>query len=37
MLTVEDYLILYRIKGTGAQIVRVLHGARRLKGLFDLE
>lgn len=33
-LTVGDYLFLYRISDTGPEIVRVVHGARRLSGLF---
>jgi len=35
MLTIGDYLILYRVVGADAEVVRVVHGARRLKGLFD--
>jgi len=35
MLTVGDYLVLYRVLGADAEIVRVVHGARRLAGLFD--
>lgn len=35
-LVVGDYLALYRIDGSNAEIVRVVHGARRLKSLFDL-
>jgi toxin ParE1/3/4 len=35
MLTVGDYLILYRILGADVVIIRVVHGARRLEGLFD--
>lgn len=35
-LVVGDYLALYRIDGLNAEIVRIVHGARRLKSLFDL-
>ncbi len=35
MLTTGDYLVLYRIIGADAEVVRVVHGARRLEGLFD--
>ena len=35
MLTIGDYLILYRVIGADAEVVRVVHGARRLDGLFD--
>lgn len=35
MLVINDYLVLYRIKASSVQIVRVVHGARRLQGLFD--
>ena len=35
MLTYGDYLILYALRGSDAVIVRVVHGARRLEGLFD--
>jgi toxin ParE1/3/4 len=35
MLTLGDYLILYRVLGANVEIVRVVHGARRLAGLFD--
>jgi toxin ParE1/3/4 len=35
MLVVGDYLILYRVVGEHAEIVRVVHGARQLSGLFD--
>ena len=34
-LVVGDYLALYRAKGADVEIVRVVHGARRLAGLFD--
>ena len=34
MLSVGDYLVLYRVAGTDVEIVRVVHGARRLAGLF---
>ena len=36
VLVVGDYLALYRVDGFGAVVVRVVHGARRLKDLFDL-
>ena len=36
-LTVGDYLVLYRISDAGPEIVRVVHGARRLSGLFDVD
>ena len=35
-LVVGDYLLLYRVDGFGAVIVRVVHGARRLTDMFDL-
>ena len=35
MLVVGDYLVLYRVDGAKAVVVRVLHGARRLTDLFD--
>jgi toxin ParE1/3/4 len=35
MLTIGDYLILYRVINAGAEVVRIVHGARRLEGLFD--
>jgi toxin ParE1/3/4 len=34
MLVVGDHLVLYRVTETGVEIVRVVHGARRLEGLF---
>jgi toxin ParE1/3/4 len=34
-LVIGDYLALYRVDGSEAEIVRVIHGARQLKGLFD--
>jgi toxin ParE1/3/4 len=37
MLTVGDYIVLYRINEMGPEIVRVVHGARRLDGLFDVD
>jgi toxin ParE1/3/4 len=35
VLTIGDYLALYRVLGADVEIVRVVHGARRLAGLFD--
>ncbi len=35
-LVVGDYLVLYRVDGSNPVVVRVVHGARRLKGMFDL-
>src|SRR5579862_1286482 len=35
-LVIGDYLALYRVDGSVAEIVRVIHGARQLKELFDL-
>lgn len=35
MLVIDDYLALYRSTRDGVVIVRVVHGARRLEGLFD--
>jgi toxin ParE1/3/4 len=35
MLTVGDYIVLYRVTEAGSEVVRVMHGARRLDGLFD--
>lgn len=37
MLVVGDHLILYRLQGVNVEIVRVVHGARRLAGLFGDE
>jgi len=37
MLVIGDYLVLYRLNGTDAEIVRIVHGARRLEGLFDMD
>ena len=34
-LTLGDYLILYRVRDEGVEIVRVIHGARRLKSIFE--
>jgi toxin ParE1/3/4 len=31
---VGDYLLLYRATDTGSELVRVVHGARNLRGLF---
>ena len=35
MLAVGAYLLLYRVRETGVDIVRVVHGARRLDDLFE--
>ncbi|MDX2142252.1 MAG: type II toxin-antitoxin system RelE/ParE family toxin [Rhodospirillaceae bacterium] len=35
MLVADDYIILYRVKGADTEIVRIVHGARRLEGLFE--
>lgn len=35
MLVVDDYIVLYRVNGADTEIVRIVHGARRLEGLFD--
>ena len=35
-LAIGDYLVLYRVDGVDAEIVRVVHGARRLTNIFDL-
>jgi len=35
MLTIGDCLVLYRVSGADAEVVRVVHGARRLEALFD--
>jgi toxin ParE1/3/4 len=35
-LVIGDYLALYRLDGADAEIVRVVHGARQLRDLFDL-
>jgi toxin ParE1/3/4 len=32
-----DYLILYRVRAEDVDIVRVVHGAREIAGLFDPE
>ncbi len=37
MLIIGDYLAPYRIDGPDVDIVRVVHGARQLEGLFDSE
>jgi toxin ParE1/3/4 len=37
MLVIGDDLALYRLNGDGVQIVRVVHGARQLEGLFDAD
>jgi toxin ParE1/3/4 len=37
MLVVDDYIVLYRVNGADAEIVRVVHGARRLEGLFNAD
>ena len=37
MLVVGDSLVLYRFRKDGVQIVRVVHGARQLEGLFDAD
>jgi len=36
MLVVGDCLVFYRIQGLDVEVVRVVHGARRLEGLFDI-
>jgi hypothetical protein len=36
MLVVGDYLVLYRIQSGNVEAVRVVRGARRLEGLFDI-
>jgi len=36
-LIVGDYIVLYRVDGADVIIVRVVHGARRLEGLFDAD
>jgi toxin ParE1/3/4 len=35
ILIVDDCLVLYRVESGDVEIVRVVHGARRLEGLFD--
>ena len=37
MLVEGDYLILYRVNADHVDIVRLVHGARQLTGLFDPE
>jgi toxin ParE1/3/4 len=37
MLIIDDYVALYRVERSGVEIVRIVHGARRLKGLFDTD
>ena len=37
MLIVDDYVALYRVNGADVEIIRIVHGARRLAGLFDSE
>ena len=36
VVVVGAYLALYRVVGAHVEIVRIVHGARELKGLFDL-
>jgi toxin ParE1/3/4 len=35
LLVEGEYLILYRVRADGVDIVRVVHGAREIAGLFD--
>lgn len=35
VMTEGNYLVLYRVTGDHIEIVRVVHGARDLRGLFD--
>ena len=35
MLVEGDYLILYRVRPDGVDLVRIVHGARKLAELFD--
>jgi toxin ParE1/3/4 len=35
LLTIGNYLVLYSLTDSDALIVRVVHGASRLEGLFD--
>ncbi|MCA8927125.1 MAG: type II toxin-antitoxin system RelE/ParE family toxin [Alphaproteobacteria bacterium] len=35
LLTFRSYLILYRVTGPDVEIVRVVHGARHLPGMFE--
>jgi toxin ParE1/3/4 len=37
MLVVHNYLVLYRIGDSDVQVVRVVHGARQMEGLFDVD
>lgn len=37
MLVIGGYLALYRVRRADVQIVRVVHGARRLEGLFETD
>lgn len=38
MLIVGDYVVLYRLRGgANAEIVRVVHGARRLEDVLGVE
>ena len=34
MLTIDNYIVLYRRKGGDIEIVRIAHGARRLEALW---
>ena len=34
MLTIDNYIVLYRSRGADVEIVRVVHGARRLEALW---
>ncbi|MBC7667675.1 MAG: type II toxin-antitoxin system RelE/ParE family toxin [Gemmatimonadaceae bacterium] len=37
MLVIGGYLALYRLRGDGALIVRVVHGAQEIEGLFETD
>ncbi len=37
MLTIDNYIVLYRHDGDDIEIVRVTHGARRLEALWPAE
>jgi plasmid stabilization system protein ParE len=37
MLVVDDYLVLYRVEDANVEVVRVVHGAKRLEGLFEID
>ena len=37
MLTIDNYIVLYRSRGADIEIVRAVHGARRLEALWPAD